>query len=55
MTRRQRNQSQALLRYEEFNETLLADFTHQPPTAAARSRLAAKKMIVMSKPHLPQI
>lgn len=47
MNRRQQNQAQAFLRSSEFAATLLADFTHQPPTkvdakfASARARLIA--------------
>ncbi len=46
MNRRQQNKAQAFLRAEEYTETLLADFTHQPPTkvdvkfTSARTRLA---------------
>ncbi len=47
MNRRQQNKAQACLRANEFAQTLLADFTHQPPTpgdekfASARIRLDA--------------
>lgn len=46
MDRRQINQAQSFIRADEFTETLLADFTHQPPTpvdlkfATAQARLA---------------
>lgn len=47
MNRRQQNKAQAFLRANEFAQTLLVDFTHQPPTpvdekfASARIRLDA--------------
>jgi hypothetical protein len=47
MNRRQLNKAQAFLRAEEYTATLLADFTHAPPTkvdvkfASARTRLAS--------------
>lgn len=46
MNRIQKNQAQSFLRVTDYTETLLADFTHQPPTpvdakfASARTRLA---------------
>lgn len=55
MNRRQQNQAQAFLRSSEFAATLLADFTHEPPTKvdvklnSARARLIAAIEILGGK------